>query len=132
MKLQKFLVALTIVNLLILILQLAQTRHADAANAPGILRGSGLEIVDDHGRVRASIQILPPDTKKTFTETVILRLIDPNGRPSVKLGGSVDGAGLGLVGKTDETYVVLEAQDAKSQLKLLSKGGHQQIVTPNE
>jgi hypothetical protein len=130
MKLHKFLLVLTVINLLILILQLVQTRHADAANAPGILRGSGLEIVDAEGRVRASIQILQPEPQKTFTETVILRLIDPNGRPSVKIAGSVDGAGLGLVGKTDETYVVLEAQDAKSQLKLLNKGGHQQIVTP--
>lgn len=129
MKLQKFLVGLTMINLLILILQIMPIRPANAANTPGILRGSGLEIVDDQGRVRASIQILPPDAK-TSNETVILRLIDPNGRPSVKLGGSVDGAGLGLVGKTDETYVVLEAQDAKSQLKLLNKGGHQQILTP--
>jgi hypothetical protein len=38
---------------------------------------------------------------KTVPENVILRLIDANGRPEVKLGASLQGAWLGLIGETD-------------------------------
>jgi hypothetical protein len=61
---------------------------------------------------------------------VILRLIDPDGRPTVKLGASVQGAGLGLVGATDSTHVLLEAEGAESSLKLTNKEGRQQLIQP--
>jgi hypothetical protein len=41
---------------------------------------------------------------KTHPETVILRWIDPNGRPSVKLEASEHGSALGLGGASDPTY----------------------------
>src|SRR2546427_3672315 len=49
-------------------------------------RGRALEIVDDRGRVRASIALLPEDPKviwkgKPYPETVLLRLMSPEGRP---------------------------------------------------
>jgi len=34
---------------------------------------------------------------------VVVRLIDSNGRPEVKIAASVEGAGIGLVGETDST-----------------------------
>jgi hypothetical protein len=55
------------------------------------------------------------------------RLIDRNGRPTVKLGASVEGAGLGLVGATDSTHVILEAEGSESSLKLTNKEGEQLI-----
>ena len=69
--------------------------------ADSVLRGRRLEIVDDQGRVRASLKLQPGGTAngQSYPETVILRLIDPNGRPSVKLAGSEQGAGLSLVGE---------------------------------
>src|ERR1700730_12332571 len=79
MKIPWFLIALTIVNLGLLIYTLGQTRPA--AVAP-VLRGRALEIVDDQGRVRASIKVQPATMAngKPYPENVILRLIDPNGR----------------------------------------------------
>jgi len=84
-------------------------RAAPIRESPApVLRGSSLEIVDDQGRVRASIKIHQadpnykwPDGKVGYPETVMFRLIDPKGRPEVKLGASVEGAGLGLIGETD-------------------------------
>ena len=67
-----------------------------------MLRGRALEIVDERGKVRAQLQVFPPDPKHKlpngdpYPETVLLRLIDPNGRPSVKLATDVRGGGLYL------------------------------------
>jgi hypothetical protein len=102
-----------------------------------VLRGRALEIVDDQGRVRASITVLPahqtvkmPDGKTGFPETVILRLIDPKGRPEVKLSASEQGAGLGLVGNSDSAQVLLQAEGTDSFLKLTNKDGRQQFIKP--
>jgi hypothetical protein len=114
----------------------AQIRRVQADGVAPVLRGRALEIVDDQGRVRASIKVQPADESKrmpngkTVPENVILRLIDANGRPEVKLGASLQGAGLGLIGETDSTYVVLQADLADSSLKLTNKDGRQQLIKP--
>lgn len=142
MKLIRFATVVTVTNFALLIVLLAQGRLVEAQNVAPVLRGRALEIVDDHGKVRASIKVLsagparkadgsPSEANgKTYPETVLLRLIDPNGRPSVKIGGSVQGSALGLVGETDEAYVVLKAEGPESSLKMISKNGKQQIIKP--
>ena len=121
MKMQRLLAALTVVNLALLVFLLAQLRTAAAETAP-VLRGRALEIVDERGRVRAGIQVLPPvkTDGKASGETVILRLIDPNGRPPVKLTASTHGAALLLMGETDDTYARLMGPE--STLTLIRKG----------
>src|SRR2546421_2807690 len=100
MKLSGVLVVLTVVNLALLSMLLARGQRAEARNDTGILRGRGLQIVDDQGRVRASITVFPVNPKfktaegKPYPETVLLRLINEHGGPNVKLGASTDGAGL--------------------------------------
>jgi hypothetical protein len=95
-----------------------------------------LEIVDDLGRVRASIKVQPPDPTfkmpngRTIPDNVILRLIDPNGRPSVKLGTSAYGGGLGLVGENDATYVIVQADLSRSSMKLKNKDGRERLIVP--
>jgi hypothetical protein len=132
MKVQRIYALLTVVNLGLLIFLLARVRSAEAHGVASVLRGGALEIVDDQGRVRASIQVLPATLQsgKTYPETVLLRLIDPNGRPSVKLGASVQGAGLGLGGESDPTYATLKAEGADTSLKLTNKDGSQQLIKP--
>jgi hypothetical protein len=147
MKIQRILIALTLINLGLAMFRLAQIRRVDARSAEArgveadnvalVLRGRELEIVDDQERVRASIKIHPgdpkfkmPDGKTGYPETVMFRLIDPKGRPEVKLGASVEGGGLGLLGETDSTHVLLEAEDAVSSLKLTNKAGRQQLIKP--
>lgn len=145
MKIQRILVALTVLNLGLTMFLLTQIRRVEAgaptageagSTAP-VLRGSSLEIVDDQGRVRASIKIHPadpnfkmPDGKTGYPETVMFRLIDAKGRPEVKLGGSEEGAGLGLIGETDSTHTVLKAEGADTSLKMTNKAGRQQLIKP--
>jgi hypothetical protein len=136
MKIQRLSIVLTVINLLLLTFSLAQFHPTEAQGVAPVLRGRALEIVDKEGRIRASINVHPagpsvpvPDGK-IYPETVILRLIDPNGRPSVKLGASEQGSGLGLGGDSDLTYVVLKAEGASSSLKLTNKDGREQLVKP--
>jgi hypothetical protein len=131
---QRLLIALTLVNLALLLFLLLPRVAPALASEPSVLRGRALEIVDDQGRVRASIKVHAAETfaptGKKYPETVMLRLIDPNGRPEVKIGASVDGGGLGLVGDSDTTQVVLQAEGSESSLKLKNKDGKEQLLSP--
>jgi hypothetical protein len=133
MRMQRVLTALTVVNLGLLMIALAQLPRAGAAQAIApVFRGRALEIVDDRGRVRASIKLEPAGTAngQPYPETVILRLIDPRGRPGVKLGTSARGSGLGLGGESDPTYITLKAEDTATFLRLTNKDGRQQLIKP--
>jgi hypothetical protein len=115
MKTQRLLVVLTVINLALLVFLLAQTRLYIGpqgvrvwTNVDGsVLRGRALEIIDDQGRTRAAINVHPADQVHSYPETAILRLVDQNGRPSVKLSTSERGGGLALVSDVQETYVQL-------------------------
>jgi len=128
MKTQGLLVVLALVNLALLIFSLARMRPASAEVVP--VRGRALEIVDERGRVRASIDVLP--ARAQDHETVLLRLITERGRPSVKIGASEQAAGLSLAGpsNTKDTYVILEAKGTASSLTLKNEDGRVQIVKP--
>jgi hypothetical protein len=136
MMTQRLLIPLTVVNLVLLVISLAQARAPATEGIAPILRGRALEIIDDRGRVRASIKLHSEDPAvtmpdgKAYPETVMFRLIDPNGRPNVKLGASEQGAGLGLAGESEPTYIVLQAQRTSTSVKLTNKDGRQQLITP--
>jgi hypothetical protein len=137
MKSQRLLVVITVFNILLLLFSVAQTRAVVTEGVAPVLRGRALEIVDDRGRVRASITILPgdpnfkmPDGTIGYPEGVLLRLISPQGRPNVKLGASDRGSGLGLGGEDDPTYVQILAQGPSTSLKLTNKDGREQLIKP--
>jgi hypothetical protein len=139
---QRTLTLLTVLNLGILgFLLINQIRPVHANGPATVLRGSGLEIVDAQGKVRASIQIMPKGPAraadgsiakdgKIYPETVLLRLIRPDGRPSVKIATSEHGSGLALGGGIDPTYVVLGADGGDPSLSLTNKDGRLQLIKP--
>jgi hypothetical protein len=135
MKTQRLLTVLTLVNFALLIFALTETRTAAAEANLGVLRGRGLEIVDERGRIRASITILPAKTQPngdSYQETVLLRLITERGRPSVKLGASEQSSGMSLAGTsgTKDTYVVLKSEGQVSSLRLRNEDRREQVVQP--
>jgi hypothetical protein len=137
MKTQRLAIVLTVINLIILMSTVGQTGPARTDADAGILRGRGLEIVDEHGKIRAQIIVTPPTTGKDgkkYAETVLLRLIDPNGRPGVKIGASVDGTGLSLDGRPVDqrewSGVQILAEPAGSVVKLTNKDGREQVIKP--
>jgi len=136
MKVIPLLTALTVTNLVILALTTVRyVSPAQALSDTGVLRGRGLEIVDDTGRVRASISVLPAGTSAngdSYAQTVLLRLITEQGRPSVKIASSEPASGVSFAGPsgTKDTYVILEARGTTSSLKLRNEDGREQILKP--
>jgi hypothetical protein len=55
MKTQQLLVTLTVANAGMLVFSLSQPHRTAAQDVAPVIRGRALEIVDDHGRVRAEI-----------------------------------------------------------------------------
>jgi hypothetical protein len=128
---QPVLVALTLLNLVLLVCLLGQLHPASASpEVAPVLRGRGLQIVDDAGRIRASISVLPASAGTA--ETVLLRLITERGRPSVKIGASEAEAGLAVVGPTgtEHTYAQLKATQTVSSLKLTDEDGRERVIGP--
>ena len=135
MNTQRFGIVLTVVNLSLLALLISQVnRPAIASEA--MLRGRGLEIVDEKGRVRASISVMPEEKSangSTVPETVLLRLITDRGRPAVKISTSeAGGSGMSLAGPTGthQTYVSIGAKDTATTLKLKNEDGKDRMLTP--
>jgi hypothetical protein len=141
MKILHIATALTVINLAILICLVARTEPVKADGPVPVLRGHKLEIVDDQGGVRASIQAVPAgparnvdgqpiNDGKVYPEAVLFRLIRPDGRPSVKIETSEQGSGLDLSGGSGPGYIVISAKDVETSLTLTDKDGHRQIVKP--
>ena len=102
---------------------------------PPVLRGRALEIVDAQGRIRASINVLPPAKShngEEQAETVLLRLITERGRPSVKIASSEPASGLSFAGPTGtrDTYLTLETNGTSSSLKLRNENGREKVLAP--
>jgi hypothetical protein len=137
MKTQRLLFALTILNLALLLYSLGQSASVAAKGAPPVLRGRGLEIVDDKGRIRASITILPadpnvkmPDGTTGYPEAVLLRLINSQGRPNIKIEATEQGSGQLLGGESDPTYVQILAKGLSTAIRLGNKDGREQLIRP--
>jgi hypothetical protein len=134
MKIHRLLVALTATNFVLLAFLLAQMRPVQANEESPILRGRGLEITDAQGRVRASITIhraddnvLMPDGRRGYPETVVLRLIDDNGKPDVKLDANHFGGGLALSNNNDG-YAMLLARGGDAELRLNDKRAPETVI----
>jgi hypothetical protein len=143
MKSHRLLIALTVFNLGLLMFLLAQVevrflgfrflRSAEVNPVGSVLRGHALEITDNEGRVRASIRLhsastLPDGT--SYPETVLLRLINSQGRPNVKIAATEDGSALALGGEADPTHVAIGARGTSTSLTLVNKDGQQQSIKP--
>jgi len=139
---QRVLTALTLVNLGIMaFLVLGRGRTVEASGQLPVLRGSGLEIVDAQGKVRAMIAVLPagPGRRadgtlvnggKIAPETVLLRLIRPDGRPSVKIATSEEGSGLTLSGGIDPSYIVLNSNGGDPEITVTNKDDKVKTIKP--
>ena len=129
---QRFMIVLTLFNGALTAVSLSQLPVANAASdSVSVLRGRGLEIVDEVGRVRASIKVQPADPSTRMpdgsptSDSVVLRLVNPDGRPGVKLGSSDREAGLALIG-SQGNYLQVHFDGVK-----LTKGHQQRAAWPS-
>ena len=96
-----------------------------------VLRGSGLEITDKQGRLRASITFHEAEVKDgvTYSGGILLRLINSKGQPSVKIDASEDGGGLSFSNESDG-YIQLIAKESGGFLKIKNPDGKEQVIKP--
>ena len=131
MRLARVGLALTVVNLLLLVFLLAEVHPVTAQNQAPVLRGRALQIVDAQGRVRAEILVHGPERvgSKLYPETVLFRMGDPNKRPVVKLTASEEGAALGL---SDDAAggVQLYGRRNGSVVKVVASDGREATLKP--
>jgi len=142
MSKERVLTLLTVLNLGLLVFLLFQQYGRVQASGPiPVLRARALEIVDAQGRVRSSLHIEPEGPShladgsvakdgKIYPDTILFRLIRPDGRPSVKIETSEQGSALTLGGGIDPTYIVISAKDGDASVALTNKDGRQQIIKP--
>lgn len=133
MKLQRFAVVLTVLNFVLLMVLLAQLQPVRAQQAPGLIRGTGLEIVDAQGRKRATISVhdAVETGGQTYPEAVVFRLISPNGAPNVKIDASEEGAGFGLSANSREAGVRVMAKNRTGVfVQVTAMDGRQQTIKP--
>ncbi|HEY0764350.1 MAG TPA: hypothetical protein VGD61_18375 [Pyrinomonadaceae bacterium] len=133
MKMQRIATALTVINLALLVFLLAQAYRTQAHEAAPVLRGRGLEIVDDQGRIRAEILVHGPETVngKTYPETVLFRMATAQRAPLMKLTVSEDGSALGLSDDSAPGGVELFANRNKGNfVKIVNSEGREQTLKP--
>src|SRR5690242_10366442 len=137
MRAQQFAIGLTVVNLVVLVSMLLRPVSAATSEQLAVLRVRGLELVDDQGRVRAMLKVFPadpnvkmPDGTTGYPETVLLRLINSKGAPTVKIGASEDGSGISLGGESNPTNIQLLARGTRTSLTLINKDGKKQTIKP--
>jgi len=136
MKTQRLTIILTFIEVTILLFYLVSVHPVSTTGGTGLLKGSALEIVDDYGRTRAQLAVLPasamPDGQ-TYPQTSLFRLIDTNGRPAVKIGASINGAAMSMAGdseRTDWSGVQILAQGPGSAIILTNRDAPPNTVTP--
>jgi len=137
MQSSRLVMSLVVINVLLIVLLVGdRTRSLFAATTQlPVLRGSGLEIVDENGLVRATIRVHGAEivNGRRYGSAVVLAMGDPRGAPGVKLAASDSGAGLGLsngrrVAGGRSSGIELHADDTR--VVLIDTRGHEKIFRP--
>ena len=127
---QRLAVALTVINLVVLLLTAAQPGSTTPQTANLTLRMRALEVVDDHGQVRSRLNV-------EQNGEVVLRLLDKNGTIRVKLGAGEGGSGLVLADEATEPAIHIIARrtgtpdrPTTTSITLRGTGGQQRVIRP--
>ena len=131
MRVIRLTIALTAINLVVLLLAAAQAGSTSDQTVVPVLRGRAIELVDDRGLVRAQLKV-------ESSGEVMLKMTDRQGTIRVKLGAGEHGSGLMLADETTEPGVHLIARrtgtarrPTTTSIRLVGSGGEQRI-TPTD
>jgi hypothetical protein len=123
MRRHRLALALAGLNLMLLVTVWIREQPASASSVPEIVRARAIELVDEHGRVRAQINVEP-------SGEAVLRLRDPDGQVRVKLGADRDGSGLLLLDGSTEPGVHMLANSSGTTLTLTNRRGQRRQIKP--
>jgi hypothetical protein len=123
MKVHRLVVALTVINVVLLLFVLAQNGATARQTVPQVLRVQALEVVDNNGQVRAQLNV-------ESNGEAVFRLRDTTGTIRVKLGASAEGSGLVLLDDATEPGVHILTKRSGTSLTLTGKGGAKRVIEP--
>ena len=123
MKADRLAVALTVINFVLLIIVLAQSRTIATQTIPQVLRVRAFELVDENGEVRAQFNV-------ESNGEVVFRLRDATGAVRLKMGASEEGSGLLLINHLTEPGVQILADQNGTSLTLTKEGGTKRVIEP--
>jgi hypothetical protein len=134
MKTQKIAFALTVINLMIMVIVLTRVNPATAQQSQQelqVIRARGLEIIDSMGRTRASISFHSAITQngKFYPEGILFRLIDTKGQPSVKIGVDENGSGISLSNES-QGYIQVISKESGGFIKIKNVDGKEKVLQP--
>jgi hypothetical protein len=96
---------------------------AESASVPDVLRARMIELIDEHGQVRANLKVEPDGA-------AVFRLRDAKGTIRVKLAASEDGSGLVLLDDRTEVGAHLLADRDGTALTLAEKDKATRVIEP--
>ena len=130
MKIQRLAAALTVANLVLLLLTVTQAGSISRDVVTPTLRTQVVELVDDSGQIRSRLEV------KAGGE-VALQLFDQKGIIKVKLGAGESGSGMFLADETTQSGVqIIASQNGTAEMTkttgitMTSKNGQQRVITP--
>lgn len=120
---QRLAVALTTVNLALLLLVWARPAPSAGTGVEPVLRARAIELVDEQGQVRAQLNVEP-------SGEAIFRLRGERGTIRVKLGASEEGSGLLLLDDATEPAVQVLAKGGGPTITLRGRDGRRRVIEP--
>lgn len=133
MRMQRVAIAVTAINLVLLVFLLTQVYRTSASDVSPVLRARGLQILDQQDRIRAEISVHGPETinGKTYPDTVLFRMATPQRAPLMKLTVSENGSALGLSDDSEPGGVQLYANRNKGNfVRVVNRDGREQTIKP--
>jgi hypothetical protein len=122
MKTTSLVVALTTVNITLVILNAALYSVAAPQEDPTVVRAQIIELVDEEGNVRAQLNV-------ESDGSAMFRMRDPSGAIRVKLEASAVGSGLVLLNEATEPGLHALATREKTHLTI-REGERERVLTP--
>jgi hypothetical protein len=122
MKFQRVAMVLSVLNLLLLFVQLVMVPSTAQQSVTPIVRTQAFELVDNSGRKRAQINV------DEQTGEVVFRLRDSKGDIRAKFGADERGSGLLLMDDRTDATVQLRAIRSGASLTLIDREGHERLI----
>jgi hypothetical protein len=97
--------------------------QSESESVPAVLRARMIELVDEHGQVRANLKVEPDGA-------AVFRLRDAKGTIRVKLGASEHGSGLVLLDDRTEVGAHLLADRKGTALTLAERDKEKRVIEP--
>jgi hypothetical protein len=120
---RRLLMVLAGINALVLAAMFIHANQLAAASDRETIRARAIELVDQHGRVRAQLNV-------ESNGEAVFRLRDAKGEIRVKLGAGEDGSGLLLLDGATEPAIHMRAKDGGTSVTLTGKGKQPRVIAP--